>query len=159
MYRETFGRVAKDKGLEVLGTVLYLGRVARASGTLGSIPGVLLFWLFRERAMVFAGLTGTLFVLGIFAARYLERKTGDDDPSCVVVDEMVGMMAALTAFKLSWATAVAAFLAFRFFDIVKPFPARQFEEKRGGLGIMLDDIVAAAYTWVAIRLAFALVPH
>ena len=148
-----------DRGLETLGTVLYLGRIPGVSGTVGSIPGVFLFWLCRGRGLFFAGLTGVLFLLGTVAARYLERKTGDTDPSCVVIDEMVGMMAALALFEWSWATALAAFLAFRFFDITKPFPARQFEQKRGGLGIMLDDIVAAAYTWVAVRLAFALVRH
>jgi phosphatidylglycerophosphatase A len=159
LYRETFGRIAKYKGLEALGTVVYLGRVPWASGTVGSVPGVLLFWLCRDRALLFAVLTGVLFVLGVVAAGYLERKAGDADPSSVVVDEMVGMMAALALFKWSWPTAIAAFVAFRFFDIVKPFPARQFEEKRGGLGIMLDDIVAAAYTWVAVRLALGLMPH
>jgi len=153
------GRFAKDKVPEALGTVLYIGRFPWASGTVGSIPGVLLFWLCRDRALLFAVLTGALFAIGVVAAGYLERKTGKADPSIVVVDEMVGMMAALAPFKWSWPTAVAAFVAFRFFDIVKPFPARQFEEKRGGLGIMLDDIVAAAYTWVAVRLALGLVPH
>jgi len=159
LYGETFAQTAKEKGLEALGSVLYLGRVPWASGTVGSVPGVLLFWLCRERALLFAALTVTLFVLGVVAAAYLERKTGDADPGCVVVDEMVGMMAALALFKWSWVTAVGAFVAFRFFDIVKPFPARQFEERRGGLGIMLDDIVAAAYTWAAVRLALGLVPH
>ncbi len=159
MHGETFARIFKDKALEALGTVLYLGRVPWASGTVGSVPGVLLFWLCRERAPLFWALTGTLFVLGLTAAAHLERKTGDADPRIVVVDEMVGMMAALALFKWSWATAVGAFVAFRFFDIVKPFPARPFEEKRGGLGIMLDDIVAAAYTWAAVRLALGLVPH
>ena len=159
MYRETFGRILKDKGLEALGTVLYLGRVPWAPGTIGTVPGVLLFWLFRDRAPLFGALTAVLFVLGVVTAAYLERKTGESDPRIVVVDEMVGMMAALALFKWSLATAVGAFVAFRFFDIVKPFPGRQFEERRGGLGIMLDDIVAAAYTWVAVRLALGLVPH
>ena len=159
MYRETVGQIVKNKGLEALGTVLYLGRVPWASGTVGSVPGVLLFWVCRGRALLFGGMTAALFVLGVVAAGYLERKTGEVDPGCVVVDEMVGMMTVLALFKWSWPTAVAAFLAIRFFDIVKPFPARQFEQGSGGLGVMLDDIVAAAYTWVALRMAFALVAH
>jgi phosphatidylglycerophosphatase A len=159
LYGETFVQTVKNKGLEALGTVLYLGRVPWASGTAGSVPGVLLFWVCRDRPLLFGGLTAALFVLGVVAAGYLERKTGETDPGCVVVDEMVGMMAALALFKWSWTTAVAAFLAFRFFDIVKPFPARQFEQRSGGLGVMLDDIVAAAYTWAALRLTFALVAH
>jgi phosphatidylglycerophosphatase A len=157
--REPFLRNVTDKGLEALGTVLYLGHVPGASGTAGSVPGVALFWLCRDRAVLFAGLTGALFVLGTLAARFLERRTGDPDPTCVVIDEMVGMMAALALLEWSWANAIAAFVAFRFFDIVKPFPARQLEQKRGGLGIMLDDIVAAAYTWVAVRLAFMVIAH
>ena len=150
-------RNVADKGLESVGTVLYLGHTPGASGTVGSVPGVLLFWLCRDHAVLFIALTVALFVLGTFAARYLERRTGDPDPTCVVIDEMVGMMAALALLEWSWTNAIAAFVAFRFFDIVKPFPARQLEQKRGGLGIMLDDIVAATYTWVAVRLVFMVI--
>jgi phosphatidylglycerophosphatase A len=149
-------RNVADRALEMLGTVLYLGHVPAVSGTVGSVPGVVLWWVCRDRPAVFAVLTAVLFVLGTAAARSIERKTGDPDPACVVIDEMVGMMAVLAVLQWSWITAVAAFVAFRFFDIAKPFPARQIEQKHGGLGIMLDDIVAAGYTWVAVRLAVAL---
>jgi len=154
--RGAIARNVADRALHVLGTVLYLGHVPAVSGTVGSVPGVLLWWVCRDRPAVFAALTAVLFVLGTVAARSLERKTGDPDPACVVIDEMVGMMAVLSVLQWSWAHALAAFVAFRFLDIAKPFPARQIEQKRGGLGIMLDDIVAAGYTWMAVRLAVAL---
>jgi phosphatidylglycerophosphatase A len=154
--RGASARNLADRALEALGSVLYLGYVPAVSGTIGSVPGVLVAWACRDRPAVLATLTVVLFVLGTAAARRIERKIGRPDPSCVVIDEMVGMMAALALLQWSWMNALGAFVAFRFFDISKPFPARQLEQKRGGLAIMLDDIVAAGYTWVAVRLAIVL---
>jgi len=145
--------VSSDKVLEAIGTVLHLGYVPVAPGSFGSVAGLLAFWLLGAHKLLFAVLTVALLVLGTLAARHMERKTGETDPSCVIIDEMVAMMAALALVERSWVTAVAAFLAFRFFDIVKPFPARQFEAVEGGLGIMLDDLVAAAYACLVVRFA------
>ena len=148
-----------DKGLEAVGTVLHLGYIPVVPGLFGSLAGLRVFWLCGGHRLLFAGLIVALFVLGTIAAQHLERKTGDTDPSCVVIDEMVAMMAALALVERSLITALAAFLAFRFFDIVKPFPARQAEGISGGPGIMLDDLVAAAYTCLVVRLTSALMPH
>ena len=149
-------RRAAEKALEAVGTVLYVGYVPAVSGTVASVPGVLLFWMYRGRVLPFSILAIALFVVGSFAARHLARKTQDADPKCVVIDELVGMMAAVALLEWSWTTAIGAFVTFRFFDIVKPFPARALEQIGGGLGIMLDDIVAAAYTCVIVRLTVAL---
>jgi phosphatidylglycerophosphatase A len=115
--------------------------------------------VFHEHTLFWIVLTVALFALGTAAARNVAAKRGHPDPRSVVVDELVGMMASLTAFEWSWGTVLGAFLAFRFFDVVKPFPARMLEHVPNGFGIMLDDIVAAVYASVAVRLALVLIPH
>lgn len=152
-------RLFGDRILEAVGTVLHLGRVPVIPGLCGSMAGLLLFWLIGGHTLLFSVLVVVLFVLGAVSAGYLEDRAGSADPGYVVIDEMVGIMAALALVERSLATAVAAFLAFRFFDVVKPFPGRQAEGIRGGLGIMLDDLVAAAYTVLVVRFASALMSH
>ncbi len=88
-------------------------------------------------------------VVGTWAATRAEKLAGRKDASIVVVDEVAGQL--LTFIFLPQyhigpnLTVVIGFIAFRFFDIVKPYPARKLESLSGGLGIMADDLVAGAY--------------
>ncbi|MER3524229.1 MAG: hypothetical protein C4326_09230 [Ignavibacteria bacterium] len=86
------------------------------------------------------------------------------DPSIVVIDEIVGMWIAMFTLYPSFAhppivAVLAAFAAFRVFDIIKPYPARQLERVGGGWGIMLDDVVAGIYANIASRLLVAVLFH
>lgn len=86
-------------------------------------------------------------VAGIWAASRAERLLGRKDPGTVVVDEVVGQLIAFVFVPFSaglWAI-VAGFLAFRVFDIWKPYPIRRLEALESGLGIMADDVLAGAY--------------
>lgn len=77
----------------------------------------------------------------------MEKCAGKSDPQTVVVDEVVGQWIGLAgASSLGWKQVLAAFLLFRLFDIVKPFPVARLEQAPGGWGIMLDDVMAGAYT-------------
>jgi phosphatidylglycerophosphatase A len=69
-----------------------------------------------------------------------------------VIDEVLGMLVSLFLIPNGLAAVVAAFFFFRFFDIVKPFPARHAERARGGWGVMLDDVVAGVYANACVRL-------
>jgi phosphatidylglycerophosphatase A len=98
-------------------------------------------------------------LIGIWAGSRTERLSGKKDPGKVVIDEVAGQVLALTAMPLagpSW-TIVLAFVAFRFFDIVKPYPARRLESLESGLGIMADDIVAGAYAALAVAVVVLLI--
>jgi phosphatidylglycerophosphatase A len=97
-------------------------------------------------------LVGALFGLGVAAASRIERAAGRKDPSIVVIDEVVGMLVALWALPFQAGEALAAFLCFRLFDIVKPYPIRRLERQPGGWGIMLDDVLAGLYANAVIRL-------
>jgi phosphatidylglycerophosphatase A len=97
-------------------------------------------------------------IVGIWAASRTERVLKIKDPQKVVVDEVAGQLIALLPLPLTrigpWPVLVIiAFILFRFFDIVKPYPARRLESLHGGLGIMLDDVVAGVYAAIVVALA------
>ena len=91
------------------------------------------------------------------AGVYICGKTASDlgvhDHGGIVWDEMVGLWLALTIIPVSWAWVLAGFLIFRLFDIWKPWPISWLDKNiTGGLGIMLDDLVAGALTWLVLFL-------
>ena len=98
------------------------------------------------------GIAAVAVVAGIPAADRVARELGNDDPSCVVIDEVAGQMLAFTAVPLHWKSLLAAFILFRAFDIVKPPPVRQLEHIPGGAGIVLDDIGAGLYALMVVQL-------
>lgn len=97
-------------------------------------------------------------MLGVWAASRTERVLNIKDPGKVVVDEVAGQLIALLSVPLVvdglwWFWILLAFLLFRFFDIVKPYPARRLESLEGGLGIMGDDVIAGVYAALGVMLA------
>lgn len=88
-----------------------------------------------------------LFLIGIWSATRVVKLTGEKDPRLVVVDEVLGQLIVLlfVPAALGWWTIAAGFLAFRFFDIWKPFPANALESLPNGLGVMADDVAAGFY--------------
>jgi len=131
----------------------YAGYFPFAPGTVGSAVGVLVDRLLRAtvpawgQGLVLVALT----IVGILAADVVEKDT-HEDPSLVVVDELVGMLLSVFLLPLSSVGLAMGFLIFRIFDIIKPFPCRQSERLPGGLGIMADDVLAGLYTNVVLRL-------
>ena len=105
----------------------------------------------------------TVILLGTWAASRTERVLQIKDPGKVVVDEVAGQLIALMAvpagmwFTGDAMTVVAAFILFRLFDIVKPYPARKLEGLHGGLGIMADDLVAGLYAFLGVMLIRVLI--
>lgn len=88
-----------------------------------------------------------LFFIGIWAANRVVKLTGKKDPRIVIIDEVVGQLITFlfVPAKLGWWTVVIGFLAFRFFDIWKPYPANKLESLPTGLGVMADDVMAGFY--------------
>ncbi len=125
-----------------------------APGTAGSLVGLAvvagLAQLHFSRLGSIAALavaTLALCAVGIWAAGEAEEFFGRTDPGAVVVDEVVGQMGTFLLLPhANWKWLLAGFVLFRAFDIVKPFPARQAERIPRGWGIMLDDVVAGAYS-------------
>jgi len=98
-------------------------------------------------------------LVGIWAGTRAEKLLGKKDPGKVVIDEVAGQLIALLPIlpKLDpgWVSIIIAFVTFRLFDIVKPYPARRMEKLESGLGIMSDDVVAGAYAGVVTAIAIA----
>jgi phosphatidylglycerophosphatase A len=116
-------------------------------GTVGSLLGVALAWPLRWLSPgIQIGLVGAGFVVGIWACERTGRELACPDASVIVWDEVVGMAAVslLAPSGVTW--WLAGFVAFRFFDIVKPWPVNLVDRRlRNGLGVMLDDALAAVY--------------
>jgi phosphatidylglycerophosphatase A len=95
-----------------------------------------------------------LAVVGTWAASRTEKISGTKDPGKVVVDEVAGQYIALLPVPFlvdpAWWSAIVAFALFRFFDIVKPYPARRLENLQGGLGVMADDLIAGVYAAIGV---------
>lgn len=137
----------------LIATGFYSGYLPKAPGTWGSLVGLLLFLLLQNLSLHFylAAVAG-LFIVGSFAAGETEKILDTRDPGIVVIDEIVGMLIAFTAIPLTPLNLLLGFIIFRIFDIAKPFPIRLIDQRyHGGLGIMLDDVVAGIYALVALH--------
>lgn len=144
----------RDRMVLGIATMGPCGHAPVAPGTFGSAAGLLLFWAVRASGSLAAELAVVLAVtaVGVAAATRAESVTGRHDPGLIVIDETAGMLVTLAAVPVGLGGAAAGFLAFRLFDIVKPFPARRAERLPGGWGVMADDLVAGVYAQALLRL-------
>ncbi len=144
-----------DKLFMFIATGAYSGYLPKAPGTWGSLVGVLLWLPMRNLAIApYAAVVVALFFIGTAAAGAAEKIVDRGDPGLVVIDEIVGQLIALALVPQHPAAVVAAFGLFRFFDILKPFPVGWLDQHiHGGLGIMLDDVVAGLYALIILQLA------
>ena len=141
-------------------TVAYCGYFPIAPGTVGSAAGLIVYLLiwWAQSPVVEVGLIVALFAAGIWAGTTAERYFGGIDPGPIVIDEVVGMLMTLAFIPVGWSGAIAGFVLFRIYDVVKPYPAGRFERLHGGLGVMADDAMAAVYANISLRIVMWLVP-
>jgi phosphatidylglycerophosphatase A len=158
--------------VRLLATGFYTGYVPWASGTFGSLAGLLLFLIpGAAGGGVLPLLIAVGFAVGVYTAGRVAEEEGNvltktaaaakamfqpgdhahADPSIVVIDEIVGMWISLAWIAPRPAALVTAFILFRLFDVLKPQPARSIEKLPGGWGIMLDDVVAGVYANAGTR--------
>jgi len=139
-----------------------VGYLPLAPGTFGSLVAVGIFLLLARttppNALVVVVLVAIVVVtfVGIWAATRTEQLSGRKDPGKVVVDEVAGQFIALFPLTLftRWSilAVIVSFILFRFFDIVKPYPANRLQELHGGAGVMFDDLVAGVYGAVIVSI-------
>jgi phosphatidylglycerophosphatase A len=139
---------------KILSTFFGIGYFPLAPGTITSAIIVLLykFWLHRIIWPVYLLLVILLFIVGIFVSGVYSRESKKRDPRPVVIDEAAGQFLALFLVSPHWFPLGLSFFFFRLFDITKPFFIKRVEDFPGGLGIMLDDILAAAYAGILTHL-------
>jgi phosphatidylglycerophosphatase A len=133
--------------VHLLSTGFGLGLAPFAPGTFGTLLGVALDPVLRLLAFPLrASAVAALFLAGIWICEKSAARLGVHDHPAIVWDEVVGYLAVMLVAPAGWLWAVAGFCVFRFFDIVKPWPIRDVDHAvGGGVGIMLDDLLAAAY--------------
>ena len=123
-------------------------------GTLGAIPLYLAFTRLPPAAYVAA--TAALTALAITAAARAGAYWRVVDASPIVIDEVVGYLVTMMLVPFSWQAVLAGFLAFRIFDVLKPWPASAFDRVKSGFGVVMDDVAAGVWAWVALAVLRAL---
>ncbi len=137
-----------------IATGFYSGYLPKAPGTWGTVVAlpINLLLIQLEPKIYFTSLVA-IFVISIITAGSAEKIVDHKDPGLIVIDEIIGMLIALIyvpATPLAWGMA---FLIFRFFDIIKPFPISWVDKHlNGGTGIVMDDVLAGIYTLVIMQL-------
>lgn len=129
------------------------GLAKKAPGTFGTLVGLPLFWLISAQPLAVQLILITLlFLIGIYFCEKTGQVLGVSDHGSIVWDEIVAIMLVLTFTTNQWQWWITAFLLFRLFDIWKPYPIRQCDAKvKGGLGVMLDDLLAAIYAIMCLK--------
>jgi phosphatidylglycerophosphatase A len=115
-------------------------------GTVGSLGGLLLYFVVKDKLLVYAFSILFIFLLGMMFSAEAERIYKRKDAQMIVIDEACGMMLSLFLVPYNFWIMILGFILFRIFDIVKPPPAKAIEKFSGAFGVMFDDIIAAIYT-------------
>ncbi len=144
----------RERAVLFVATGFFIGTVPFAPGTFGSLIGLpVCFLLSRLNLLqsVIYILVFILFAIGIASAA--EKILKQKDPGQIVIDEIAGLMVTFAGLPFNLKTALAGFIIFRVFDILKPFPIRILERRvGGGTGVVLDDVLAGVYGNLIIRL-------
>ena len=128
----------------IIATGFYTGYSPFAPGTAGSGLALIVFWIIPGmRGIPLLVVIGAAFFMGVWVAGRVEETDGHD-ASIINIDEIVGMWLALLFLPagLSWAWTAGAFVLFRVFDVLKPFPIGKSQELPRGWGVMMDDVLA-----------------
>lgn len=134
-------------------TFLGVGFCPVAPGTAATAAGIVLVYFLQSSLPLYTVVMVLLLVLAIPVCTYLEKESGRKDPGLLVIDEVVGIMIGLIGLPLSWPVVIVGFFLFRAFDMFKIYPINRFEALPGGLGIMLDDVMAGLYTNIVLHIA------
>ena len=141
-------------GAKILATFFGVGFFPLAPGTLTSLIVVILYKFFLHSISwpLYLLIFLCIFFIGVFASGIYSTELGKTDPRRIVIDEACGQFIVLFQMSTSWFPLLLGFFLFRLFDIIKPYPIRKIEKLKKGWGIMMDDIAAAVYTILIVRI-------
>ncbi|MGA8264395.1 MAG: phosphatidylglycerophosphatase A [Ignavibacteriaceae bacterium] len=136
---------------KMLGSGFFTGYMPIVPGTFGSLAALLIYFIPGfEKPLIIIPAIIVFMVYGIYVGNKFDKVYGKDPRQCTI-DEVVGMWISLLFLPKRIIVSVIAFIVWRVFDIVKPFPARNLEKLEGGLGIMIDDVVAGFYSLIVLQ--------
>lgn len=123
------------------------------AGTLAALP--LVFFLAKTGPLIYMIVTIIMLPVGIIAAEVYEQDKGGHDHKEIVIDEVLGIMIAMTWLPITWQSMLIGFVLFRVLDIAKPFPIGYIDKKiQGGLGVMADDVAAGIVVNICMQLIY-----
>lgn len=149
-------RTLREKTDLVVSSVFGIGYFPFAPATAATFIVSVCFYVFlKEPHILEVGICLLLFVVAVKSSGGAERILGHDARE-IVIDEVCGVLVTLLFLERRRAgVVIAAFFIFRFFDIVKPWPVRRSQNLPGGLGIVMDDVLAGVYSNLLLRILLA----
>jgi phosphatidylglycerophosphatase A len=143
-----------------LATFFGVGKLPKGPGTWGTLATIpLVILLSKAGPLVYMTFTVLLVPLGIIAAEIYTREHNVKDAPEIVIDEVIGFLIAMTWIPQTWQAYFAGFVLFRFLDILKPPPIRYFDKRvPGGLGVVMDDVVAGIMANIFLQVIYAQTP-
>jgi phosphatidylglycerophosphatase A len=134
------------------------GTMRWAPGTFGTLAAIPIYGLIMDLPpWLYALLTLLLIVAAVPICHYVAKDLGVHDYPGIVLDEIVGYLLTMLWVPIGWFWVILGFVLFRVFDIWKPWPIHWVDQRvKGGLGIVLDDLIAAVYAWIILQLMAAL---
>jgi phosphatidylglycerophosphatase A len=148
-----------DRLIVLIATGLYSGKLPFAPGTWGSAFALVPWYFCRGLSLAHYGIVlAVLFVVGFLTAGSAEKIFDKPDPGSVVIDEVLGIFITLTLAPNHPVAWVLGFILFRIFDVLKPFPVSWLDTHlHGGIGIMLDDVMAGIYALICLQLIWLVI--
>ena len=135
-----------------IGSGFFTGYFPVASGTVGSVAAIVIYLIPGfEQLVVIIPATLVIIFYGMYIGTKFEAEYGKDPAQCTI-DEVAGTWISLIALPKTVGIIIATFLLWRILDIIKPPPARNLERLKGGLGIMIDDVISGIYTLIIMHL-------
>jgi len=137
------------------------GLAPKAPGTFGTLAAVPVYWLIQDLSWpLYASWLLVTFALGVYWCDRSARELGVHDHGGIVWDEFVGYWITMFLIPVGWWWTLLGFVLFRFFDILKPWPISWLDRNvSGGLGIMVDDVVAGVYACAILQLCVYFYPY
>ena len=140
----------KNRLVKLIATFFFIGYLPFIPGTWGSLGGVLVYFLVRHNIYLFLGVSAAVLFAGFYTAGKAEDIFGRKDERKIVIDEVFGLLLLFLLVPPHRVYLITAFILYRLFDFLKPYPAKRLEGLPRSWGIMADDIVAALYSYMVI---------
>ena len=141
----------------MIASLFYVGFIPGMPGTYASIiTALVLFGVYsltdRIHPVIHFGVLCIITLIGILVSAEIGRNTGVEDPPYIVIDEVAGQLLTFLFLPLTGWNILLGILAFRIFDIWKPFPIRKLEQLGNGVGVMADDLLAGIYGNIVLQI-------
>jgi phosphatidylglycerophosphatase A len=137
---------------KAIASVFFIGFLPLVPGSFGSIAGVGLFYLLNgSNSPTYFLVILCVMALGFLTSGRVEKLLNKKDPGCIVIDEVMGMLVALSFMPVDLKIIILAFFIFRILDTLKPFPAGRTQYMPGAVGVMGDDLIAGIYTNIVLQ--------